>query len=64
MTPKKPPAKDNYAGESYMVKYIVKKSFDYGTVTYKPGDLFEPQGLKNDDRIKRSLCYEYKEPLR
>ena len=36
------------------LKYIVKHAFQYGAVNYKPGDIFEPQGARNDTTIIRT----------
>ena len=36
------------------LKYIVKRTFQYGDTTYQPGDVFEPQGARNDGAIIRT----------
>ena len=31
--------------------YVVKQAFEYNGTSYKPGDEWEPEGFRNDDKI-------------
>jgi hypothetical protein len=39
---------------------VVRRSFRYGKKSYKPGDVFEPEGNRNDKMILQSSLITYK----
>jgi len=39
---------------------IVRRKFKYGKKTYKPGDVFQPEGGRNDTVILKSSLIVYK----
>ena len=41
-------------------KPVVRRAFKYGKKSYKPGDVFEPSGEKNDAMILKSSLIVYK----
>lgn len=40
------------------VNYVVRRAFRYGAVQYRVGDVFEPQGSRNDETLIRRFCRE------